>query len=116
MRRTNPDPMPMLRIAAIARVNEHFNRRAHELAHIDHAHARKRAVAAAVMAGQAIVDDHPFLQEAAMRGINKTDFAQIVANKPDAIAHRELARQRAIHAIEAAATPAELDAIVSRIG
>jgi hypothetical protein len=116
MRRTNPDPMPMLRVAAIARVNEHYNRRANELAHIDHAHMRKRHIAAAVMAGEAINDDHPFVLEATDRKLNVTDFAQIIANKPDAIAHRELERQRAIISIEAAATPAELDAIVSRIG
>jgi hypothetical protein len=115
-RRTNPDPMPMLRLAAVARVNEHFNRRHHERAHLDHAHASKRAIAAAVMAGEPIADDHPFAAEAELRGLNLADFAQVVANKPDHAMARELERQQAIHAIEAAATPAELDSITARIG
>lgn len=116
MRRTNPDPMPMLRMAAVARVNEHFNRRAGELMHIDHAHMRKRHIAAAVMSGEAIGADHPFAQEAVMRGINVSDFAQMIANKQDAVLHRELHRQRVIASIEQATTPAELDAITSKIG
>lgn len=110
------DPMPMLRMTAIARVNEHFNRRAGELMHIDHAHARKRHVAAAVMAGEAISEDHPFVLEACDRKVNISDFAQMIANKPDAIAHRELHRQRVIAKIDSAETSSELDAITSKIG
>jgi hypothetical protein len=108
--------MPMLRIAAVARINEHFNRRSHELSHIEHAHARKRHLAAAVMAGEKISDDHPFAQEAALRGVNVSDFAQTIANKPDTISHRELHRQQVLMKIESAPTPAELDIITSNIG
>jgi hypothetical protein len=110
------DPMPSLRMAAIARINEHFNRRYHDRAHLDHAHGRKRQIAAAVMAGEAITEDHPFAQEAALRGINLSDFAQVIANKPDNISQRELQRQQIIMQIEGAATPAELDAITNSIG
>jgi hypothetical protein len=110
------DPMPMMRIQAIARVNEHFNRRFHERAHIDHAHGRKRQVAAAVMAGEAIADDHPFVLEAAGRGMNKLDFAQVIANKPDNISKREWDRQQAIAKIETAEAPSDIETILSKIG
>jgi hypothetical protein len=109
-------PMPLLKVAAIARVNEHFNRRAHELMHIDHAHAGKRRVAAAIMAGEPISEDHPFVQEASLREMNVSDFAQVIVNKPDNIARRELQRQQAIMKIESATTPDDLDAITSNIG
>jgi Uri superfamily endonuclease len=114
--RLSIDPMPMMRLQAIARVNEHFNRRFHERAHIDHAHGRKRQIAVALMAGETIDPEHPFAKEAEMRGVNVSDFAQVIANKPCNISARELHRQQAIAAIEAAVTPAELDEITSKIG
>lgn len=110
------DPMPMLRVQAIARVNEQFNRKFMERAGIDHAHGRKRQIAAAVMAGEPIADDHPFIVEAKRRGMETLDFAQMIANKPCSISAREGVRQETIAAIEAAATPAELEAITSKIG
>lgn len=114
--RIKSDPMPMLRIAAIARINEHFNRRSHELSHIDHAHGRKRHVAAAVRAGEPIDDAHPFVKEAEMRGLSLEDFAALVASKPDNISEREWKRQQAIHKIEQADTPSAIDDITRTIG
>lgn len=116
MRRTNPDSMPIRRIAAVAQVNEHFNRRFHERAHIDHAHGRKRQIATAIMAGDIPDEDHPFAAEAKMRGVNLLDFAQMIANKPCNISARELARQQALVAIEQADTPEALNDITSKIG
>lgn len=116
MTRLNLDPMPMLRVSAVAYVNEHFNRRFHERAHIDHAHGRKRQIAAAVMAGEVLDPDHPFAVEAKMRGVNLLDFAQMIANKPCNISARELQRQQALAAIDQADTPAALDYITSKIG
>lgn len=112
----NLDLMPLLRISVIARINEHFNRRAVELSHIDHAHARKRQIAVALMAGERISNDHQFAVEAVDRKMNLSDFAQMIANKPDDISHRELLRQRTIAQIESAETPADLDAITNKIG
>jgi hypothetical protein len=106
----------MLRIVAVARVNEHFNRRSHELSHIDHAHGRKRHVAAAVRAGEPIDGAHPFFKEAEMRGLSLEDFAALIASKPDNISERELKRQQVIQQIEQADTPAALDAITRTVG
>lgn len=116
MAKINLDPMPMFRISGIARVNEHFNRRFHERAHIDYAHSNKRQVARAFMLGEDIGADHPFAAEAASRGMNLLDFAQMIANKPDTISMREGDRQEALAAIEAAETPADIELILSKIG
>lgn len=99
------DPMPALRAVAVIKINAQFNTQAQP--HIDAAHAEKRKVAAA---GSPYPDW--FVAEAELRGISAADLAALIASKPDGIGAREIERQRRLAAIDAAKTPAELDAIV----
>lgn len=97
-------PMPALRVSAVARINAHFNSMAQP--HVDAAHAAKRKAASAGV-------PYPdwFAQEAALRGITADALADLVTSKPDNVAARELERQRTLAKVDAAKTPAELDAI-----
>ena len=101
----NLDPMPALRAVAVTKINATFNTLA--APHIDAAHAEKRKAAAA---GAPYPDW--FTAEATLRGITPEALAVLIADKPDNIGERELARQQALAAIAAATSPAELDAIV----
>lgn len=108
--RFNLDPMPPLKAAATKAVNEHFNTLATQNAHRSAAHAEKRRVADA---GSPYPDW--FATEADLRGLSVEDFAAVIADKPDATGERELARQTALLRIEAATTPAEIDAVKSSL-
>jgi hypothetical protein len=100
------DPMPALRAAAVAKVNERFNYLASQNTHRDAAHAHKRTVAAAVISGAQVPVE--FAAEAEMRGITPLALARDVASRPNEAAHRELDRQRELLAIAATQTPDEL--------
>lgn len=100
------DPMPALRAAAVAKVNERYNYLAAQELHRDTAHAWKRAVAPLVIAG----GDAPaeFAAEAVMLGMSTMAFAEMIATKPNAAAQRELARQTELQAIAVATRPDQL--------
>lgn len=100
------DPMPALRAAAVAKVNERFNYLASQNLHRDAAHAHKRAVAAAVIAGE--VPPAEFAAEAALRGVEPKWLAFDIESRPNESAQRELARQTELLAIAAAARPDQL--------
>lgn len=107
------DPMPKRRAEAKDEINSHFNGIAAGNAHRFKAHIRKWEVAALVLdQGATIPDGHPFAQEAALRGLSVTDFAKLIASKPHAIDANELHRQKTLIAVEAAATPADIDRIL----
>ncbi len=99
-------PMPSLRAEAIRKVNERYNALAATNIHRDAAHAWKRTIAPAVIAGDEAPDE--FAAEAAMLGMSVVDFAALIASKPNDAAQRELNRQREMRAIAAATTPADL--------
>ncbi|ETR75922.1 hypothetical protein X566_20210 [Afipia sp. P52-10] len=109
------DPMPALRVSATLKINADFNRRASETLHRDHAYRRKREVANAVLRGEQLEPKHAFAREAEMRGVTLIDLAAIVAAKPDAIDEREARRQELLIAIDQAATPDELAAILKKL-
>lgn len=100
------DPMPALRAAAVAKVNERYNWLASQNLHRDAAHAHKRAVANSVVNGTEPPAE--FADEAALRSITSRAFAEIVTSKPNEAAQRELARQTELLAIEAATHPDQL--------
>lgn len=102
------DPMPAERARAVNKVNAYFNSLARP--HLDAAHAMKRQVASEPISGAPAW----FIQEADMRGITPTDLADLVLSKPDTLAERELARQCALRAIDAARTPADLSRVVDK--
>lgn len=108
------DPLTRRRAEAVKDVNAAFNGAALADLHRSQAHAWKRDVATAVAAGGALEADHPFAAEAALRGISLADFAQLVLSMPVEIDTLELARQRHLLAIDAAATPDDVAAIVAQ--
>lgn len=108
------DPMPTLRQAATRQVNEAYARTAALDLHRAQAHARKREIAAAVAAGGAAPAE--FAEEAALRGVSAADLAATILAKPFAGDALELRRQRLLLAIEAAATPGALKAVLAAEG
>jgi hypothetical protein len=95
------DPMVTLRAKRKEAVNRNFATLAN--AHVDQAHALKK---------QWATSDLDRLQdEATLRGITKEQLAEIILTKSDAVAARELERQKIMIQIDAATTPAELAAI-----
>jgi hypothetical protein len=93
--------MPALRAARRAKVNEAFNSTAQS--HVAQAHAQKRL--------WAMTNDPALQPEADLRGITVAELSALILAKPDTFAERELRRQQIMMAIDAARTPAELDAI-----
>ncbi|WP_027578495.1 hypothetical protein [Bradyrhizobium sp. Ai1a-2] len=100
----NIDPMPAIRAAKKEAVNANFN--AANASHVEQAHMQKRLWAQA--------QDQRLKPEADLRGITVADLAAIILAKPDTFAERELQRQKIMLQIEAATTPAELDAVNGR--
>ncbi|EKS29267.1 hypothetical protein [Afipia felis] len=97
-------------------VNVHFANISAQSASIDAVHTRKREIAAQVKAGEPAPD--AFSQEAELRDITVAELSDIVLAKPCPIAAadaRELERQRSLLAVEAAKTPAEIDAALSAL-
>ena len=108
------DPMPALRATAAVKVNGHFARLAGATMHQESAWRRKREIARDVRSGDAA--GMAISEEASLRGLTIQAFADLILAKPDPaqIADtRELGRQTALLAIDAAATPAELDALLN---
>lgn len=97
------DPMPALRAAKIAKVNDAFNIIAASNFQRDQAHAMKRAWAANY--------SNKLADEAKLRGITLTELCDLIQDKPDLAAERELKRQRIMIAIDNAKSPDELNAI-----
>lgn len=104
------DPLPPWRRQAVENLNRHFNERAVTNAHLDQAYARKRAIAADVIAGKPAPSN--FESEAKLRQMSTTDLARLILSKPDTIAEREMERQTQKHAIETASA-AELRAMLN---
>ena len=108
-----PDPMPALREARKAAVNENFSKIAATNLQRDMAHAAKRIEAQAIVGGA--VASAEFAAEAELRGITPLELANVVLSKPNEAAQRELRRQQ-IHAlIEAAKTEPELNFVDSSL-
>jgi hypothetical protein len=99
-------PMAALRAAAIVKVNERYNALATQNVHRDAAHAHKRAVAAAVIAGAEAPAE--FSAEAALRNVSPLALAELIASKPNDAAQRELARQTELLTIAGALRPDQL--------
>jgi hypothetical protein len=92
--------MQTLRSEKKARVNAAFEGRNNS--HVAQAHAQKRA--------WATTNDERLKPEADLRGITVAELAGLILSKPDDFAARELERQRIMLAIDAATTPAKLEA------
>ncbi|MGY3605658.1 MULTISPECIES: hypothetical protein [unclassified Bradyrhizobium] len=99
------DTMAPARAAKVKAINDYFDRLVSEQSHRDRAHALKREWAKS--------DLDKLQPEADLRGISKEELADIILAKPNtsAVAERELQRQKMMLAIDAATTPAELEAI-----
>lgn len=122
------DPMSRLREDAESKIDLHFNSLAVASAHRDAAHKAKREIAQSVMDQLSnpgllgrlgfrnvaqIPDDHPFAQEAALRGLPVEEHARDIVAKPDNVQLRELRRQRLRALIKAAQTPAEIAGLIA---
>ncbi len=115
--RVSLDPFPDRKTAAIAQVNAHFASVAASVAMQESAWTRKREIARAVRAGDWA--GMAIAKEAELRGLTPAQLADLILSKPDPAAladARELRRQTALLAIDAAQTPAELDAIIAGLG
>lgn len=112
MAKISLDPMPAARAAMVERINAHFAHMSMVEGHREQAWCRKREVATAVAAGGE--GTFAFAQDAERAGMTISEFADFILAKQDPaeIADaREDARQAALHAVEAATSPAELQAI-----
>lgn len=105
--------MPNRIADATAQINSHFANIAAAESHRDLAHRHKRETAAQVMSGVSLSNDHPFAQEASLRGLPPEEMARDVLGKPDNFAARELKRQHLLLAVAAAKTPADIDAVLA---
>lgn len=107
------DPMPAYRAGAVAEVNARFVQQAANVAMQESVWRRKREIAEAVQAGGDVALLAP---EAALRGLSVAQLVTLILSKPDPATlsdARELRRQTALLAIDAAKSPAELDAILA---
>lgn len=112
MSKINLDPMPAARSAMVERINAHFAHLSIVEGHREQAWRRKREVAVAVSAGGE--GTFSFTQDAQRAGMAVPDFAVSILAKRDPVEFaddRENARQAALHAVDAATSPAELQAI-----
>lgn len=113
--RVSLDPFPDRKTAAIARVNAHFASVAASVAMQESAWMRKRDIARRASNDRT----YDFGSEARLRGLSSDQFADLILSKPDPAAladARELQRQTALLAIDAAKTPAELDTVLAELG
>jgi hypothetical protein len=101
--------------AAAEQINSNFANIAAAEAHRDQAHRHKRETAQRVMSGTALPDDHPFAQEASLRGLPPEELARDVLGKTDNFAARELKRQKLLLAVAAAKTPADIDEVLAAL-
>lgn len=104
-------------MATIVAVNQYFAGVTASAAMQEAAWTRKREVARAVKAGDWAGGS--LAEEAKLRGMTAQTLADLILSKPDPAAivdARELRRQTALLAIDAAKTPAELDAIIANLG
>jgi len=112
MAKINLDPMPAARAAMVERINAHFAHLNIVEGHREQAWRRKREVATAVVVGGD--GTFSFAQDAERAGMTVSEFAVSILAKQDPAEiadERENARQAALHAVEAATSPAELQAI-----
>lgn len=110
-----PDPMTDRRAAAKAEVNREFAALADREAPLEKVYLRKRQLAQAILDGGSLPADHPFAQEALLRGLSPEQFARDIVSKPDAALNadrRELMRQSILIKVDAARTPGEIAEIL----
>jgi hypothetical protein len=108
------DPMPAYRDGAAVKVNAHFTNLASLSAMQESAWKRKREIARAVKAGDCA--GMAIAKEAELRGLTPAQLADLILSKLDPMTladARELQRQTALLAIDAAKTPAELNSILA---
>lgn len=113
--RVSLDPFPERKAGAVAAVNAHFASVTAATAMQEAAWTRKRQIAQAVKAGDL---GSALTQESALRGMTVPALADLILSKSDPASladARELQRQTALLAIDAAKTPAELDAILASL-
>lgn len=112
MKTVNLNPLPRMRDRAVSQINSRYSHLYLTDAHRRLAHTKKAEQARDALSG----DIAPtFAAEADLRGMSIADFAHLVLAKAaadDGWDHVELERQRALLAIDAAQTPAEIDDIV----
>lgn len=108
--------LPIAKAAAVNRINAHFNAIAAAELQREQAWRRKREVAAAVSGdGEATF---AFAQDAERAGMTIQQFAEFILAKqdPSEIADaREDARQAALHAVEAATSPVDIQTICAAL-
>ncbi len=102
----NASPIAAKKLAAAEKVNEYYNFLAAQELHRDSVHAWKRGVAASIIAGGEPPAE--FAAEAELRELTPLDLARLIATKPNAMAAREVERQKRLLAIEAVTTPDQL--------
>lgn len=107
------DPMPTLRNEATDKINARYLNLIRADLVKRTVHQRKAEQARAALAGNV---EPTFAAEADLRGLKVEEFSNLVLNKAkadDGYNEIELMRQRALLAVEAAATPAEIEAILA---
>lgn len=108
------DPMKFLRLRAKAMINKSINAEANGRTHIEAAHRAKRRQAETVLSGGPATVE--FAGEAELRGISIEEFAQMIVAKPDELAERELDRQRALIAVDAATSRYDIERAMDDVG
>lgn len=112
------DPMVKLRADAVLKINLKFAERGVAALHKEGVYARKRALATAILSGEKLPEDHPFVIEAGLRGLPQDEFARDILAKPDvagAADARELLRQDRLLKIKSASTPAVIEEILATL-
>lgn len=112
------DPMARLRADAVEKIDSRFAEREIAALYKEGVYTRKRTVAQAIANGERLPNNHPFVAEAALRGLPQEQFAQEILAKPDvagAADARELLRQNALIKIKAATSPAEIATVLAAL-
>lgn len=109
--RISLDPMTILRTNAETRIEGHFAGLAN--GHKDVAHRMKREAAERIIEGGKVPSW--FADEAALSGYSVETLAHVIIAKPDELVERELLRRRALLAVRAAVTPAEISQVVDSL-
>lgn len=107
------NPMVEKRERAVAQINAHFSHQYLSGAFCRQSHLVKAEQARAALDGDVAPT---FAAEAELRGMTVEEFANLVlrkASEDDGWDAAELERQRALLAVDAAQTPAEIDAILA---
>lgn len=112
--RFETDPMTVLRLDAVNQINDYFNSLAAGNMQQDHEHTLKRTAAQQVDSG--LPASPEFTAAAAIEGLTPQTLATVILAKPDDVMVRANNRRTVILQAKRAATPDELQTIITAAG